>query len=79
MHRFRLQSATLAVQYRNGEAKGIATMIPAGSAVTPLDPIELRSGFDRSKLIAVEWDGKTVCMFLLDLLERGAQVDAAGS
>jgi len=77
MYRFRLNSATMAVYSPDG-FKELAIIIPTGSEVVSVDPIGSRNGFDRSKLIEVGWDGKTVRMFLLDLLERGERVDGAG-
>jgi hypothetical protein len=71
MHRFRLKSATVAVQDR-GRGKDIA-FIPKGAEITA-DLPDVRSGFDRSKFIAIKWEGKTVSIFLLDLLERGERL-----
>jgi hypothetical protein len=76
MDRFKLKSATMAVHYQDG-AKGTAVIVPGGSEVVSLEPIEGHNGFDRSKFIAVEWNGTTVCMFLLDLIERGERVHGA--
>ena len=78
VHRFRLNSATMAVHYRHDDQKGVALIIPAGSEVISHEVVDGRPGFDRSKFVAVEWDGRTVCMFLLDLLERGERVQQAG-
>jgi|HubBroStandDraft_5_1064220.scaffolds.fasta_scaffold1726968_1 hypothetical protein len=77
MQRFRLNSATMVVYSPDG-FKGQAVVLPAGSEVVPVDPVEARPEIDRSKLVAVGWDGKTVRMFLLDLLERGERVDGVG-
>lgn len=76
MYRFRLKSATMAVCHRDG-FKGEAVIIPTGSEIVSVDPVEIRKGFDRAKLIEVGWDGKTVRMFLLDLLERGERIPSA--
>ncbi len=35
-------------------------------------------GFDNSTFIAVEWDGKTVSIFLVDLIARGVRIEGAG-
>ena len=78
MERFRLKSATMAVHHVGGDAKGVAVVIPAGSEVVSIDPIDTRSGFDHSQFVAVKWAGRTVQMFLLDLVERGERVDSAG-
>jgi hypothetical protein len=68
----------MAVCHRGG-SKDEAVIIPAGSVVVSVDPIETRAGFDRSKLIEVTWRGKTILVFLLDLLERGERVEGADS
>jgi hypothetical protein len=68
----------MAVHYRDGDQKGIVMVIPAGSELISHEPIDGRPGFDHSKLIAVDWNGRTVCMFLLDLLERGERIQGAG-
>jgi hypothetical protein len=73
MQRFQLRSSTTAVQPRLGH-KGEAITIPAGSVVAIATPIESFVRSDRTGFIAVNWDGKTVNMFLIDLLERGERV-----
>jgi hypothetical protein len=77
MFRFRLKSATMAVNHQSGDPKGVAVMIPAGSQVVSRDAIEGRVGFDQSKLIEVKWAGRIVRIFLVDLVERGEHVDGA--
>jgi hypothetical protein len=81
MQRFRLRSATMAVYAPEGFKgfKGHALIIPAGAEIVSVDPIETRPGFNRTKLIEVGWEGKTVRMFLLDLLERGERLDGGRS
>jgi len=78
MYRFRLKSATMAVHQEEGDRHGVAIIIPAGSVVTSVEPVESRSGFDRATFVTVEWDGKRVRMFLLDRVERGERVQVAG-
>lgn len=78
MERFRLKAATMAVHHVADDAKGIAVVIPAGSEVATFDPVDTRPGFDHSQFIRVKWAGRTVQMFLLDLIERGERVDSAG-
>ena len=77
MERFRLKIATMSVHYQGGEAKGVAVMIPAGSEVVSLNPIDTRAQDDRSTTVEVKWAGRIVHMFLYDLLERGERVTAA--
>ena len=68
----------MAVCQEDGEPHGVAIIIPAGSEIVSVEPIEARTGFDHSAFVGVEWDGKTVRMFLLDLVERGERVQGAG-
>jgi hypothetical protein len=70
--RLRLMRETIAVHHQDGSPKGVALLIPAKSEVVCIDPIEVP--FDQSKLVAVEWEGKTVRVFLQDLLDRGEPV-----
>jgi hypothetical protein len=70
MEHFQLTSATMAVHYQDGGPKGLAVMIPAGSEVSSAEPIDVRPGFDHSLFVEVQWAGRTVRMFLLDLIER---------
>jgi hypothetical protein len=69
MLRFRLKCAIMAVPYAN-RLQGEGIIVPAGSEVLCIDPIEPQAGFQRSRRIAVEWEGKIVRLFLVDLLER---------
>jgi hypothetical protein len=77
MERFRLKAATMSVHYQGGGPKGVAVMIPAGSEVASVNPIDTRAQPDRSSLIEVKWAGRIVHMFLYDLLERGERVTVA--
>jgi hypothetical protein len=74
MYRFRLRRETIAIHHQDDSPKGVAIIIPARSEVVYADPIEVRTGVDQSKLVAVEWEGKTVRIFLRDLLDRGEPV-----
>ena len=78
MERFRLESATTVIYRQNGETKGVAVIIPAGSEVVSSDPIDSRAKFDHSQFVTVKWADRTVQMFLLDLIERGERVNSAG-
>ena len=78
MERFRLKSPTMAVHYQDGGPKGLAVVIPAGSEVCCSEHIDARPGFDHSTFVEVLWTGKTVSMFLLDLVERGERVQGIG-
>jgi hypothetical protein len=77
MYRFRLKSATMAVCQEDGEPHGVAIIIPAGSEIVSVEQIEARAGMDHSTFVSVEWNRKTIRMFLLDLVERGERVQEA--
>ena len=77
MERFRLKAATMSVHYQGGGPKGVAVMIPAGSEVASVNPIDKRTDLDRSTLVEVKWAGRIVHMFLYDLMERGERVGVA--
>lgn len=74
MFRFRLRTTTMAIYFPRGAPRKAIT-IPAGSEILSARPLKARAGMDRSTFVTVEWDGKTVRMFLVDLLKRGKQVD----
>jgi hypothetical protein len=46
-------------------------MIPAGAEITAADLPDVRERSDRSKQAPIQWEGKIVRIFLLDLMERG--------
>lgn len=77
MERFRLKAATMSVHYQGGGPKGVAVMIPAGSEVASIKPIDTRMQPDPSTQVEVKWAGRIVHMFLYDLLERGERVELA--
>jgi hypothetical protein len=72
MYRFRLRSATIAIQ-EGGQG---VTMIPAGAEITASDLPDVRERSDRSKLVTIDWEGKMVRIFLLDLMERGERSES---
>jgi hypothetical protein len=74
MYQFKLKSATMAVRDENGKPHGVAVVIPANSVIATVEPVEARAVSDNSTLVGVEWDGKKVRMFLLDLVQRGERV-----
>jgi hypothetical protein len=71
MYRFRLKSATVAVQ------QGHAAMIPSGAEIAAAELPDAASGYAHSTFVTVEWEGKVLRMFLIDLLERGERMDSA--
>ena len=79
MERFKLKSATMAVHYQDGGPKGLAVVIPGGSEVSSVEHIDTRPGFDHSVFVQVRWAGRTVSMFLLDLVDRGERLYGIGA
>ena len=74
MHRFRLNRETIAVI---DDPQARIVMIPAGSEIVNLDEIQT-DRVEHSKQIAVDWNGKRVRLFLVDLLERGESAQNLG-
>ena len=70
--RFRLKSSTVASTLDNG--KSVVLLLPTGAEVIPLDTLPDRVSEDDGREICVEWQGKTLSMFLIDILERGEHI-----
>jgi hypothetical protein len=70
MQYFQLKSDAAAILLRDG-IRAKAVVIPAGSVVAAAASAEIPRGADRNKMVAVEWAGKSLSMFRVDLLERG--------
>ena len=69
MVRYRLRTTTVAIHQ---EATGpVATSIPAGTVLKVSDDATNSSGF-----VEVEWDGKSVQVFAVDLRDRGELIKA---
>ena len=66
--RYRLKTPTLAILDQDGHK--LPLTIPLGAEVRVVEPIY------ENKLLDVEWEGKRVLMFALDLRERGELLDA---
>jgi len=70
--RYRLNTSTLAIV--NGDGQHSPVTVPAGSIV------EVVAGpLDGNRLIDVEWEGKTLMMFTIDIRERGELLDGDGN
>ena len=69
---YRLTSATLGVDVV--EQKRVATPLPAGSIIHVI-----RGPSVTDPLIEVECDGKRYMMFVVDLKERGEEVDSTSA
>jgi len=75
-HRFRLRTSTIAVIY-DGAGKKVTEMIPAGEVIKALGVVPLdRAAVEPTEQIEVLWEGRTMSMFLVDLLDRGERVPA---
>ena len=69
--RYRMKTPTLAIMAHNGQ--NIPVTIPMGGE------IEIVGGpLDGERLLDVEWEGKTVMMFTIDIRERGELLNGAG-
>jgi hypothetical protein len=68
--RYRLKTPTLTVLDQDGHR--LPVMVPANSIV------QVTAGrLDGNRLVDVEWEGKTLMMFTIDLRERGELVKGA--
>ena len=69
--RYRMKTATLAIMVHDGQ--NISVTVPLGSE------IEIVGGpLDGERLVDVQWEGRTVMMFTIDIRERGERLEAAG-
>ena len=67
-HRYRIQIATLAIINHDGQNH--PTTVPSGAIVKVVD-----GPLDGNRLVDVNWEGKTVMMFTVDLRERGVRLE----
>jgi hypothetical protein len=67
--RFTIQKPTLALEAKNGERKAVT--IPQGSIVTVLSG---PSREDDTGTVSIEWEGRKLAMFAIDLRVRGTEV-----
>ena len=68
----------MAVQ--NGvEGRSVAVMMAAGAKVRTPESIDFRLPPALSTTIQVEWEGRIVRMFLVDLIERGEELEAGSA
>jgi hypothetical protein len=69
---YRLKTPTLAIMSRDGQR--VPMTVPHGGVV-----LVLARNHDDNHLVDVEWEGKPVLMFAVDLQDRGELVDEAGN
>ena len=73
--RFRLERGTLAVERVGGAlSKPCAVTVPAGTIIRVLSGPK-----DGDGLVSVQWDGRTLGMFAVDVNIRGTEVEDAGA
>jgi len=70
--RFRLTAATIAVM--EGPEKRTAVQLPTGAQILVLDHIQPDAQVHSTHQVNVEWDGKVVSMFLVDIHEKGERI-----
>lgn len=68
---YRLKIPTLAIMSHAGQ--NLPITIPQGGMV-----VVVNGPLDGTRLVDVEWEGKTVMMFPTDVRERGERINAAG-
>ena len=68
---YRLKTPTLAIMAHDGQK--IPMTIPQGGIV-----VVVNGPLDGTRLVDVEWGGKTVMMFTTDVRERGERLSAVG-
>jgi hypothetical protein len=73
--RFRLNSPSMGTLIQDG--KKIVFQIPAGSEIVAIDPIPVQISKDLLSKVNIQWQGKTMTMFLVDVQERGTCIQAA--
>jgi hypothetical protein len=65
--RYRLNTPTLAIMVHDGQHSSVT--VSAGAVV------QVTAGLDENRLVEVEWEGKVLLMFAIDLRDRGEPVD----
>ena len=71
--RFRLNTATIAASFEDGKERVL--YIPAGAEIVATDSLDGDGQLNRE--VNVEWEGTTLIMFAVDILERGERIDGA--
>jgi len=74
--RFRLNATTICTTHKGGKA--VAEQIPKGVEVVVLNPVAAEASKDSNRQVWVEWEGRIVSMFLVDLQERGEPIPSQG-
>jgi hypothetical protein len=69
--RFKLKTRTIAVSLEGGKKIAVAVPMDAEIVVTDKVPVDHT---DRNRQVTVEWAGKIVTMFAVDIRDRGERV-----
>jgi hypothetical protein len=72
--RFKLKTATIATA--EGPDTRIAVQLPIGAEIVVRDQVDSDGPADPTRQVNVEWDGKMLSMFLVDIREKGEWVRA---
>jgi len=67
MQRFRLTAPTIAIEHIG--CKDVAVILPEGAAILTVDAPEWNR--PPNQLVPAIWEGKSIQLFLADVLERG--------
>ena len=59
------------------DGKKIVFQIPAGSEIVAFDPIPEELSKDLLRKVNIQWQGKIMTMFLVDVQQRGTRIQAA--
>jgi hypothetical protein len=59
------------------DGKKIVFQLPAGSDIFAINPIPKELSKDFLCRVNIQWQGRTMTMFLTDLQERGERIQAA--
>jgi hypothetical protein len=70
----RLNSPSMGTLIQDG--KKILFQIPAGSEIVAIDPIPEELSKNLLCKVNIQWQGKTMTMFLVDVQERGTRIEA---
>ena len=74
--RFRLKSPSMGTVLQQ-DGKKIVFQIPEGSEIVAIDPIPEQLSKDLLRKVNIQWQGRTMTMFLVDVQERGTRIQAA--
>jgi len=74
--RFRLKSPSMGTVLQQ-DGKKIVFQIPAGSEIVAIDPIPEQLSKNQLCKVNIQWRGRTMTMYLVDVQERGERIQTA--